>query len=59
MKHTCTNCNTEFELHSDLEPHKFANKTVCEECYYKLAGDIVEQHPIVSPRHIHFSKFKQ
>lgn len=43
----CTICQNDIYLQCcDDEPHKISNKPVCEDCYFKELGDLMERYPI-------------
>lgn len=41
-------CGTELDIMSGR--HECKDGTYCDDCYYERLGELVEQHPIVSPR---------
>lgn len=43
----CTHCQKDIYLQcSDDAPHKVDGKPVCEDCYFRELGDLMERHPI-------------
>lgn len=47
--HPCAgDCGTDLTTVSGR--HRLEDGSYCDDCYYEKLGELVEQHPIVSPR---------
>ncbi len=56
IQRLCPQCQRPKNHHPDEdEQFTVAGNSVCENCYYEGLGEIVEKHPITSPRSGHGS----